>query len=53
MSQWEKKIDINRVFVFQSPRPITYFGVGAIAKLDGILAEMAAQGKKERPCSHG
>ena len=46
MSQWEKKIDINRVFVLQSPRPITYFGVGAIAKLDGILAEMAAQGKK-------
>ena len=44
MSHWEKKIDINKVFVLQTPRPITYFGVGAIAKIDGILAEMALKG---------
>lgn len=46
MSHWEKKIDINKVFVLQTPRPITYFGVGAIAKIDGILADMALKGMK-------
>jgi alcohol dehydrogenase class IV len=46
MSHWEKKIDINKVFVLQQPRPLTYFGVGAIAKIDGILADMAAKGQK-------
>jgi alcohol dehydrogenase class IV len=46
MPQWEKKIDINKVFVLQPTRPTTFFGVGAIAKIDGILAGLAAKGKK-------
>ncbi len=47
MSHWEKKIDVNKVFVLQPTRPITYFGVGAIGKIDGILADMAAKGAKK------
>jgi alcohol dehydrogenase class IV len=46
MHSWEKKIDIHRVFVLQPTRPLTYFGVGALAKLDGILADLARQGVK-------
>ena len=44
MAQWEKKIDINKVFVLQPTRPTTYFGVGAVKKIDDILAGMAAKG---------
>jgi len=47
MADWEKKIDINNVFLLQPTRPKTFFGVGAIAKLDGILAEFSAAGKKK------
>ena len=47
MSQWEKKIDINKVFVLQPTRPITYFGVGAIGKIDGILESFAAKGQNK------
>ena len=46
MHNWEKKIDINRVFVLQPTRPLTYFGVGALGKLDGILTDMARQGHR-------
>lgn len=46
MPQWEKKIDINKVFVLQPTRPKTFFGVGAIAKIGDILSEMAAKGQK-------
>lgn len=44
MGGWEAKIDIHKVFVLQPTRPTTYFGVGALARLDGILASMAAAG---------
>jgi alcohol dehydrogenase class IV len=46
MHSWEKKIDINRVFVLQPTRPLTYFGVGALGKLDAILADMVRQGQR-------
>ncbi len=45
MGSWEGKIDIRKVFVLQPTRPRTFFGVGALAKLDGILAEMAGAGR--------
>ncbi len=45
MGGWEGKIDINRIFVLQPTRPLTYFGVGALARLDGILAGMASGGQ--------
>jgi len=44
MPNWEKKIDINKVFVLQPTRPVTYFGVGAIQKIDPILADLTAKG---------
>jgi alcohol dehydrogenase class IV len=47
MAAWEKKIDINNVFLLQPTRPKTFFGVGAIAKLDEILADYAAAGKNK------
>ena len=47
MTNWEKKIDINKIFLLQPTRPTTYFGVGAINKVDDILATMAAQGKNK------
>jgi len=46
MCSWEKKIDISRVFVLQPTRPLTYFGVGALAKFDGIMAELLRQGHR-------
>ncbi|MHC1712288.1 MAG: iron-containing alcohol dehydrogenase [Solidesulfovibrio sp.] len=45
MGSWEGKIDINKVFILQPTRPLTYFGIGALAKLDGILADMAKAGQ--------
>ncbi len=45
MGSWEGKIDINKVFVLQPTRPVTYFGIGALAKLDGILAGLAEKGQ--------
>lgn len=44
MAQWEKKINIHKVFVLQPTRPTTYFGVGAVQKIDDILAGMATKG---------
>ncbi|WP_300164565.1 iron-containing alcohol dehydrogenase [Solidesulfovibrio sp.] len=44
MGGWEAKIDIRKVFLLQATRPKTYFGVGALGHLDGILQEMAAAG---------
>jgi len=44
MADWEKKIDIRKVFVLQPTRPTTYFGVGAVAKVDDILASLKARG---------
>lgn len=45
MSNWEGKVDINRVFVLQPTRPTTYFGVGAIAKVSEIVEGMAKKGQ--------
>ncbi|WP_428562400.1 MAG: iron-containing alcohol dehydrogenase [Solidesulfovibrio sp. DCME] len=45
MGGWEAKIDIHKVFVLQPTRPTTYFGLGALARLDGILADLAAAGQ--------
>jgi alcohol dehydrogenase len=45
MGGWERKVDLNRVYVLQPTRPLTFFGVGALAKLDGILADMAKTGQ--------
>lgn len=47
MSNWEGKIDINKVFVLQPTRPTTYFGVGAIAKIGEILEGMAKKGQSK------
>ena len=44
MTAWEKKIDIRKIFVLQPTRPVTYFGVGAVARIDGILEGLAAKG---------
>jgi len=44
MGSWHSKIDIHRVFVLQPTRPTTYFGVGALAEIDGILARMRRDG---------
>jgi alcohol dehydrogenase class IV len=44
MHSWEKKIDIHKVFVLQPTRPLTTFGAGALARLDGIVAAMVRQG---------
>lgn len=45
MSNWEGKIDINKVFVLQPTRPLTYFGVGAIGKISEILEGFAKKGQ--------
>jgi alcohol dehydrogenase class IV len=45
MSNWESKVDINRVFVLQPTRPVTYFGVGSIGKVGEILEDMAQKGQ--------
>lgn len=45
MGGWEAKIDIHNVFVLQPTKPTTFFGAGALARLDGILAELAAAGQ--------
>lgn len=45
MGSWHCKIDINRVFVLQPIRPTTFFGVGALARIDGILAELRRDGR--------
>ena len=44
MGSWQCKIDINRVFLLQPTRPTTYFGIGALAKIDDILAGLARSG---------
>ena len=44
MADWEKKIDIRKVFVLQPTRPTTYFGVGAVAKVGDILAILKGRG---------
>ena len=51
MADWEKKIDIRKVFVLQPTRPTTYFGVGAVAKVGDILAGLAVP--PERPLDAG
>jgi alcohol dehydrogenase class IV len=45
MGSWEGKIDTNKIFILQPTRPLTYFGIGALAKLDGILTDMAKAGQ--------
>ncbi len=45
MSNWEGKLNINNVFVLQPTRPITYFGVGAIQKVNEILEGLASKGQ--------
>jgi len=44
MGSWESKVDIHRVFVLQPTKPLTYFGIGALERLDGILAELVKGG---------
>jgi alcohol dehydrogenase class IV len=41
---WEEKMDIRKIFKLQPARPITYFGVGAIEKIDEILKELKGRG---------
>ncbi len=45
MSNWEGKLDINKVFVLQPTRPLTYFGVGALQKINEILETLANKGQ--------
>lgn len=45
MSNWEGKLNINNVFVLQPTRPVTYFGVGAIQKVNDILEGLANKGQ--------
>ncbi|MHC1790488.1 iron-containing alcohol dehydrogenase [Solidesulfovibrio sp.] len=44
MGCWHRKIDVNRVFVLQLNRPKTYFGIGALAKADAVLADLVRNG---------
>ncbi len=44
MNNWENKININNVFVMQPTRPVTYFGVGAIQKINDILQTLKEKG---------
>jgi alcohol dehydrogenase class IV len=41
---WEEKVDIRKIFKLQPARPITYFGVGAIEKMDEIAKELKGKG---------
>lgn len=41
---WEEKIDLNNVFTLQPARPVTYFGVGALNKVDEIAASLKRSG---------
>jgi len=45
MASWESKVDIHKIHILQPTRPLTCFGVGALARLDGILAELARTGR--------
>ena len=40
MGSWQCKIDINRIFTLQPTRPMTFFGIGALARIDDILADL-------------
>lgn len=40
----ENKIDINKVFTLQPARPVTYFGVGAINKIEDIVKSLRNSG---------
>ncbi len=40
----ENKIDINKVFALQPARPVTYFGVGAINKIEDIVKSLRNSG---------
>lgn len=40
----EEKIDIYNVFKLQPARPVTYFGVGALDKIDEILVAFKSEG---------
>ena len=44
MGSWQCKIDVNKLFILQPTRPTTLFGIGAVAKIDAILADMAQAG---------
>ena len=44
MGSWQCKIDINRVFTLQPTRPTTFFGIGALARINDILADLARSG---------
>lgn len=45
MSMYEKKVDINKVFTLQPARPVTYFGVGAINKIQDIVQTLRMKGQ--------
>lgn len=41
---WESKIDVENVFTMQPAQPVTYFGVGAINKIDEIADKLIDRG---------
>lgn len=45
MGHYEGKLDIHRVFTLQPARPVNYFGVGAIHKIDEIVQTLRARGQ--------
>ncbi len=45
MSNWEGKLNINNIFVLQPTRPVTYFGVGAVQKVNEILEGLTNKGQ--------
>ena len=44
MGNWHCKIDLNHVFTLQPTRPNTIFGIGALSRIDPILADLAKAG---------
>ena len=45
MGNWHCKIDLNHVFTLQPTRPNTVFGIGALSRLNAILADLARGGQ--------
>ncbi len=37
---WEEKIKLDNVFTLQPARPVTYFGVGALDKIDEVVSSL-------------
>lgn len=45
MKSYDAKIDVKKVFTLQPTRPITYFGVTAINKIEEIVKDLRKKGK--------